>query len=303
MEWHDTQPESRVCLGPLELLLDGLVEAAVEEKGVIVASGTPLGGLGPDDILHVLDGLPVPLVVERGEVVGRRVPLIEDLAVAAGAVLALHEEVGGDLPADVRLDGGGEEGPFGPCPSPSMLTGTTVGLRMTIGGPRHKSAPREARRRNDDQQPSRQGPEAERHGASGHQEPGEGPQQKSHRGSARENVREEQEPKRARGSREHEHEPREKGQGRHGHCQGPLPQGVTSAQECRNPQGPERQPQSQVEDDVAEVEESRIVTNGEVGGVRRDENERPGRKSSRESTDPFFFLRAFRPTDGPEGGR
>ena len=63
----------------------------------------------PIDVLHVLDRLPVPLVVERREVVGRAVPLVVDLPVAAGAVVAFHEEVGGDHATDVGLGGGREE--------------------------------------------------------------------------------------------------------------------------------------------------------------------------------------------------
>src|SRR5262245_39654732 len=48
----------------VDLLLNGGVETAVEKYRVIMAAGTPFGGLGSDHILHVLDRLPIPLVVE-----------------------------------------------------------------------------------------------------------------------------------------------------------------------------------------------------------------------------------------------
>ena len=59
----------------------------------VVATRAPLRGLGPDHVLHVLDGLAIPLVVERREMVRRRVPLIVDLAVTARAGLARQKEV------------------------------------------------------------------------------------------------------------------------------------------------------------------------------------------------------------------
>ena len=61
-------------------------------------------------VLHVLDRLAVPLVVERREVVGRRVPLIVNVLVAARAHRAGHEEIRGNDPAYVRVGRRGEEG-------------------------------------------------------------------------------------------------------------------------------------------------------------------------------------------------
>jgi hypothetical protein len=83
---------------------------AVEEHGVGVAAGAPFRRLRADGVLHVLDRLAVPLVVERREVVGRRVPLVVDVLVTAAARGARHEEVRRDDAADVRLRRGRKEG-------------------------------------------------------------------------------------------------------------------------------------------------------------------------------------------------
>ena len=101
--------EAGLGLGSVDLLADRGVELPGEEHGVVVAAGAPLRRLRPHHVLHVLDGLAVPLVVERREVVGRCVPLVVDVLVAAGAVGAVHEEVRGHRPARARLPRRGEE--------------------------------------------------------------------------------------------------------------------------------------------------------------------------------------------------
>src|SRR5207247_56472 len=58
----------------VDLLLDRPVETAVEEDRVVVAPRAPLRGLGPHHVLPVLDGLPVPLLVEGREVQGGEAP-------------------------------------------------------------------------------------------------------------------------------------------------------------------------------------------------------------------------------------
>ena len=93
----------------VDLLLDRPIEPAVEEHRVIVAAGAPLRRRGADDVLHVLDRLAIPLVVERGEVVRRGLPLLVDVGVAPPAALAGHEEVGRDDAADVGVGRRGEE--------------------------------------------------------------------------------------------------------------------------------------------------------------------------------------------------
>ena len=71
--------QTRLRLRRIDLLLDRTVEATVEEHRMIVAARTPFRGLRADHVLHVLDRLPIPLVVERREVVRRRVPLLVDV--------------------------------------------------------------------------------------------------------------------------------------------------------------------------------------------------------------------------------
>ena len=89
--------------GRVDLVLDRTLEASVEEHGVIVAPRAPLARLGPDDLLHVLDRLPVELVVERREMMGRAVPLLVGILVALATGLRIHEKVRRDDAADVRL--------------------------------------------------------------------------------------------------------------------------------------------------------------------------------------------------------
>ena len=61
--------QTGLSLGSLNLLLDGLVEFAVEEDRVIVAAGAPFGRLDTGYVLHVLDRFAIPLVIERGKMV------------------------------------------------------------------------------------------------------------------------------------------------------------------------------------------------------------------------------------------
>ena len=101
--------QTRLRLRRRDLLLDRPIEPPVEEHGVVVAAGAPFRRSCADGVLHVLDRLAVPLVVERGEVVGRRVPLVVDVLVTAAARGARHEEVRRNDAADVRLRRGRKE--------------------------------------------------------------------------------------------------------------------------------------------------------------------------------------------------
>ena len=108
--------EAGLRLRRVDLLADRPVEAPVEEHGVVVAAGAPLGRLGADDVLHVLDRLAVPLVVERRKMVRRRVPLLVDVLVAAPARLARKEEVRRNDSVDVGVRRRREERAVGPRP-------------------------------------------------------------------------------------------------------------------------------------------------------------------------------------------
>ncbi len=87
--------ESDLRLGRVDHFRDRAIHEPGEEERVVVATGAPLGGADAGDALHVLDRLPVPLVVERSEVVRGRIPFLIDVHVAARlpAGLGLHEEL------------------------------------------------------------------------------------------------------------------------------------------------------------------------------------------------------------------
>ena len=87
--------------GRVDLLFDRTIEAAVEEHGVIVAARAPLRWPRARDVLHVLDRLAVPLIVERGEMMDRRAPLLVNIAMAARATVGRHEEIRGNRAAQV----------------------------------------------------------------------------------------------------------------------------------------------------------------------------------------------------------
>jgi hypothetical protein len=99
--------------GAVEVFFDGRIHHAAEEHGGVVAAAAPLGGLGADHVLHVLNALAVPLVVEGGEAVGRTLPLLVDVGVAALAGFRLHEVLGFDEAAVGGLGRAGEEGAVG----------------------------------------------------------------------------------------------------------------------------------------------------------------------------------------------
>ena len=96
--------QTGLCFRGVDLLPDGGVESPVEENGMVVAAGAPLGGLGADHILHVFDRFAVPLIVEGGEVVHGGVPLLVDIGMAPLAGVGSHEEIGGN---QVAAGGGG----------------------------------------------------------------------------------------------------------------------------------------------------------------------------------------------------
>ena len=109
MEWQETQPRPFCASGVSQLFLDGALEAAVEEDGVVVAAGAPLAALRAAELLHVQDRRLVELVVEGREVVHGALPLLVDVLVALAAELGIHEEVGGDEAAGIGAGGGGPE--------------------------------------------------------------------------------------------------------------------------------------------------------------------------------------------------
>ena len=95
--------EARLRFGRLDLFFDRPVEPPVEEDRVIVTARAPLRRRRANDVLHVLDRLAIPLVVERREMMRRRLPLLVDLRVTAAARLAREKKVRRDDSPDVRV--------------------------------------------------------------------------------------------------------------------------------------------------------------------------------------------------------
>ena len=77
--------ESCLRFGRVDLVADWTGKLPVEEHSMVMTPCTPFGRFGPDNILHVFNRFSVPLVIERGEVVDRGVPLVIDVAMTATA--------------------------------------------------------------------------------------------------------------------------------------------------------------------------------------------------------------------------
>ena len=177
--------QSRLRLGGVDLLLDRPVKAAVEEHCMIVAARAPLRRASAGNVLHVFNRFPIPLVVERGEVMRRRVPLLVNVRVAARlpAGLRFHKEIrGNETP---RVGFGGRRKERGVFADPfachiqgrfELLHETIVRLGMALlPGSRGRKKKRAARQ-NDGQglpvrsiqrRTSKPGPPGENHGKEG----------------------------------------------------------------------------------------------------------------------------------------
>src|SRR4051812_36633205 len=60
--------QTRLSFGRVDLLFHWSIEFAVEEHGMVMAARAPLARFRTFHILHVLDRLPIKLVVERSKV-------------------------------------------------------------------------------------------------------------------------------------------------------------------------------------------------------------------------------------------
>src|SRR5579862_5442559 len=89
---------------------DRTIEHTAIEESWIVAAGAPLGRLHADHVLHVLDALAIPGVVERGKMMRGALPLLVDIGVAALAALRLREVGGRNLTVMQRLRRARKEG-------------------------------------------------------------------------------------------------------------------------------------------------------------------------------------------------
>ncbi len=109
MEWHIMQPSPACARGVWTICLIGVSIRPLIQDGRIVTSAAPLGRLGADRVLHVLDALAVPLIVERRKVMSRAEPLLVDVVVAALAGVRLHEVLAGNFFVPIDLRGTGEK--------------------------------------------------------------------------------------------------------------------------------------------------------------------------------------------------
>ncbi len=271
--------EAGLALRRVSLALDRLTELAGEEHRVVVAASAPAGGLGPDHGLHVLDRPPVPLVVERGEVVRRRVPLLVDGLVTAAAFLAGHEEVRRDRAAHVRLARGGEERTVPALPLAVHRQGRQLRVRDHLLG--RSEVGDGARQRSRHGQDGGRDPEAPRQRAERREVAQAGQQGQQGRRGHESDVDVEQGPV-AVGSTDHGQQQPEGGAGgeetrRHA-SQGRKARPVTAQQETDRDRDDDAE--RDVQDDVREVEEGRVGARGEVEAVGAH-----GERQARE--DPF----------------
>src|SRR5208337_478945 len=90
-------------------LLDRSIHQAAVQHCWIVASAAPFRRLGANRVLHILDRLAVPLVVERRKMVRRTEPLVVDIFVTALAGIRFHEKLAGNFLLPVNLRGAREK--------------------------------------------------------------------------------------------------------------------------------------------------------------------------------------------------
>ena len=122
------QPRPACDSGRCTICLIGVsIKPAVEERRV-VAPAAPLRRLGADRILHVLDRLAIPLIVERRKMMRRTEPLVVDIFVAALAGVGLHEKLAGNFLLAVDLRGTGEKRAFGPIAFAVHVVGRHGGI-------------------------------------------------------------------------------------------------------------------------------------------------------------------------------
>ncbi len=75
--------ESSLRFGRVNDLLDRSIHLSGIENCRVMAPSAPFGRLGADRILHVLDRLAIPLIIERRKMMRRAVPLLVNIFVTA----------------------------------------------------------------------------------------------------------------------------------------------------------------------------------------------------------------------------
>ena len=106
--------ESRLPRRSVFHLANGMVEHAAEKQRGIVAARAPLRGLHAHGVLHVLDALAVPGIVERRKMMRRALPFLVNVRMATLAGSGLGKIIRGNLPAVGRLRRARKERPARP---------------------------------------------------------------------------------------------------------------------------------------------------------------------------------------------
>src|ERR1700687_2791475 len=83
----------------MDLIANGRIKLAAEKKRRIMAASAPFRRAHAGDVLHILDALSVPLIIEGREVVRGAIPLLVNIGVAPFAGCRLHKEFGGNFSA------------------------------------------------------------------------------------------------------------------------------------------------------------------------------------------------------------
>src|SRR5207302_7773379 len=109
------------------------VHLARIEHGRVVTPTAPLRRARANRVLHVLNALAIPLVIERREVMDRTEPLVVNVLMAAPAGIGLHEKLAGNFLAAVDLRRTGEEGALG-------AVAFTIHARRRVGRVRNHRA-------------------------------------------------------------------------------------------------------------------------------------------------------------------
>ncbi len=249
--------------------VDDLLDRRVHHPGLedrrVVAPAAPLRRLDADHVLHVLDGFPVPLVVEAPAVVRRAVPLVEDVRVAPGAPAALrvHVDRRRHQAAVAVGDRGREVGAAGPAHRLLVHAHRRGGvddhaLRVGVpalvddGGRRQDDGERQAHRR---QVP---GPSP-----APREPPGRDPHQAGERQPPVDRHQEVGGPPVADGEQGHRHQPRGDQRGAGGEEQPLAAAPPPPGQEERRG----HQAQTEVGQEAEEVERPRVAGSGEVRAV------------------------------------
>src|SRR5262245_55516813 len=101
--------QSVLSFGCVDLSCHRFLKAAVEEYGMIVASGAPFRRFCAGNALHVFDGFSIELVIKRCEMVNGTSPLFVNIFVTFTTKRRIHKEIRRNRAADIGAGGGRPE--------------------------------------------------------------------------------------------------------------------------------------------------------------------------------------------------